>query len=103
LKSSFQPKGGRLPQKKHRINQEIKSPEVRLIGSDGIPIGVKPLRDALRMAELKNLDLVEIVSNSVPPVCRIIDYGKFVYEVRKKEKTQKKTQVQQLQKEIRFK
>jgi len=103
LKSQFIPKGGRIVQRKHRINHEIKSTEVRLIGNDGHPIGVKPIRDALRMAELKSLDLVEIVPNSTPPVCRIIDYGKFTYEAQKKEKTQKKTQVQQLQKEIRFK
>jgi translation initiation factor IF-3 len=55
------------------------------------------------MAELKNLDLVETVPNSNPPVCKIIDYGKFLYEVQKKEKSQKKTQTQQLLKEIRFK
>lgn len=89
--------------KKHRINQEIRIPEVRLIGTNGEILGVKSRNDALRIAELKNLDLVEVAPNAKPPVCRLMDYGKFLYEIQKKEKTQKKTQTQQLLKEIRFK
>jgi len=89
--------------KKHRVNQEIRVPEVRLIGADGTLLGVKSRNDALRMAELKNLDLVEISPNAKPPVCKITDYGKFLYEIQKKEKEQKKSQVQQGLKEIRFK
>ena len=96
-------KRGRPQQNKHRINNDIKAKEVRLFGPDGILIGIKPIYDAMRMAELKNLDLVEIVPNSNPPVCKVIDYGKFLYELQKKEKTQKKIQTQQLLKEIRFK
>ena len=96
-------KRGNPRQNKHRINQDIKAKEVRLFAPDGSLIGIKPIYDAMRMAELKKLDLVEIVPNSNPPVCRIIDYGKFLYEIQKKEKNQKKTQVQQILKEIRFK
>ena len=93
----------KIETKKHRINQEIRVPEVRLIGLDGTPLGIKSRNDALRMAELKNLDLVEISPNAKPPVCKITDYGKFLYEIQKKEKEQKKTQTQQVLKEIRFK
>ena len=93
----------KIETKKHRINQEIRVPEVRLIGPDGTPLGIKSRNDALRMAELKNLDLVEISPNAKPPVCKITDYGKFLYEIQKKEKEQKKTQTQQVLKEIRFK
>ena len=96
-------RGYKPQQNKHRINNDIKAKEVRLFASDGSIIGIKSIYDAMRMAELKNLDLVEVVPDSNPPVCKIIDYGKFLYEVQKKEKTQKKTQTQQLLKEIRFK
>jgi translation initiation factor IF-3 len=101
LKSTYNTK--RNDTKKYRVNQEIRIPEVRLIGTDGALLGIKSRNDALRMAELKNLDLVEISPNAKPPVCKIIDYGKFLYEIQKKEKEQKKTQTQQLLKEIRFK
>jgi translation initiation factor IF-3 len=90
-------------QKKHRVNHEIRVPEVRLLDPAGNPLGIKTRNEALRMAELKELDLVEIAPTAKPPVCKIIDYGKFLYEIQKKEKTQKKTQTQQLLKEIRFK
>jgi len=103
LKNFNNRRGYKLPQNKHRINYDIKAKEVRLFASDGSLIGIKPIYDAMRMAELKNLDLVEVVPDGNPPVCRIIDYGKFLYEIQKKEKTQKKTQTQQLLKEIRFK
>jgi len=103
FKNSNNRRGYKPPQNKHRINHEIKAKEVRLFTSDGTLVGIKPIYDAMRMAELKNLDLVEVVPDSKPPVCKIIDYGKFLYEIQKKEKTQKKTQTQQLLKEIRFK
>ena len=88
---------------KRRINQEIKVPEVRLIDADNTQLGIRTRTEALRMAELKNLDLVEIAPNAKPPVCKLIDYGKFLYELQKKEKNQKKNQTQQSLKEIRFK
>lgn len=88
---------------KHRINHEIKVPEVRLIDADNKPIGIRSRAEALSIAELRNLDLVEIAPTAKPPVCKLIDYGKFLYEQQKKEKTQKKNQQQKSLKEIRFK
>jgi translation initiation factor IF-3 len=79
---------------KHRINHEIKVPEVRLIDADNKPIGIRSRAEALSIAELRNLDLVEIAPTAKPPVCKLIDYGKFLYEQQKKEKTQKKNQMQ---------
>ena len=63
-----------------RINREIRAEKIRVIGSDGSQIGVIATREALSMAESEGLDLVEISSNSNPPVCRIIDYGKYRYQ-----------------------
>lgn len=92
-----------LPTRKHRINDEIKVKEVRLIDAKGEMLGVTAIAEALRMAEEAEMDLVEIAPQAEPPVCRIIDYGKFAYEIAKKEKLAKKNQVQQQMKEIRFK
>ncbi|MDR0926550.1 MAG: translation initiation factor IF-3 [Ignavibacteria bacterium] len=88
---------------KYRINQEIRVPEVRLFDAEGNLIGIRSRSEALHLAELNNLDLVETVPNGKPPVCKIIDYGKFIYEAQKKDKQMKKSQTQQLLKEIRFK
>ena len=63
-------------EKQHRINREITTPEIRLIGADGEPIGVVKIAEALRLAEESELDLVEIAPTAAPPVCRIMDYGK---------------------------
>ena len=90
-------------QRKHRINHEIKVNEVRVIDSDGKMLGIMTRNEALRLAEQKEIDLVEIAPQANPPVCRIIDYGKFVYEIQKKEKQQKKNQTASQLKEIRFK
>lgn len=87
---------------KHRVNEEIRVPKVRLIDSDGSQLGILSGRDALRHAQDKGLDLVEIAPQADPPVCKIVDYGKFVYEIQKKEKTQKKNQVVSILKEIRL-
>lgn len=73
-----------------------------MIDTDGTQLGIMSPREALRIAESKGLDLVEIVPNAKPPVCKIIDYGKYKYEVQKKEKTQKKKQAVVEVKEIRF-
>lgn len=91
----------RLPQNEHRLNNEITAPEVRVIGDDIEP-KIYPLAEALRMAVAKEVDLVEISPNAVPPVCRIIDYKKFLYEKKKKEKEQKAKAKQSEVKEIRF-
>ena len=75
-----------------RINQEIKSDQVRLISSDGEQLGVVPLQEALNKADNVGLDLVEISPNTNPPVCKILDYGKYVYEKQKLDKKNKKKQ-----------
>ena len=73
-----------------RINGKIRAREVRVIGDDNKQLGVFPLGDALRMARERGVDLVEISPNANPPVCRLVDYGKFRYEQEKKEKEQRK-------------
>jgi translation initiation factor IF-3 len=85
----------------HRINERIRVPEVRLVG-DNVEQGIYPTREALRIAEEKELDLVEISPTAVPPVCRIIDYQKFLYQQKKKQKEQKAKAVRIVVKEIRF-
>ena len=85
----------------HRINEQIHSKEVRVVGDDIEP-KVYPLAQALRMAEEAGMDLVEISPNAVPPVCKIIDYSKFLYQLKKKQKEMKAKQVKVNVKEIRF-
>ncbi|TDR32328.1 translation initiation factor IF-3 [Hydromonas duriensis] len=68
----------------HRINGEITAREIRLIGIDGEAIGITPTREAMRMAEEIDTDLVEISPNAEPPVCRLMDYGKFKFQEQKK-------------------
>ncbi|WP_276131795.1 translation initiation factor IF-3 [Polluticoccus soli] len=91
----------RVPQNEHRLNREITAAEVRVVG-EGIEPGVYPLAEALKMAEAQEVDLVEISPNAVPPVCRLIDYKKFLYEKKKKDKEQKAKSKQSEVKEIRF-
>jgi translation initiation factor IF-3 len=76
----------------HRINDRIEAREVRLVNQDGEMIGVVPLRDALERADEVGLDLVEISPNATPPVCKILDYGKFKYEAQKKANAARKKQ-----------
>ena len=75
-----------------RINERIRVPQVRLIDTTGEQIGIVPTREALRMALEKGFDLVEISPTAKPPVCKIMDYGKYKYELNKKAKTAKKKQ-----------
>ncbi len=91
----------RLPQNEHRLNNEITAPEVRVVGEDMEP-GVYPIAEALKMAQAKEVDLVEISPNATPPVCRLIDYKKFLYERKKKDKEQKAKAKASEVKEIRF-
>ena len=77
-------------------------PEVRVIGDDGEQLGIMNTRDAVRMARERGLDLVEVAATAQPPVCRIIDYGKFQYENSKKQKEAKKKQVTITVKEVKF-
>ena len=76
----------------YRVNRQIRAKEVRLIDENGKQIGIVPLQDAIRIAEEKGLDLVEIAPQANPPVCKILDYGKFIYELKKKEKEARKKQ-----------
>lgn len=76
----------------YRVNRQIRAREVRLIDEDGKQIGIVPLQDALKIASEKGLDLVEVAPQANPPVCKILDYGKFLYEIKKKEKEAKKKQ-----------
>jgi translation initiation factor IF-3 len=84
------------------VNESIRVAEVRLIGADGGNVGVVPIREALQMARDAELDLVEVSSGAVPPVCRVMDFGKFIYERSKKEKEAKKAQTKIEIKEIRL-
>lgn len=84
------------------INEQIRDKEVRLIGEDGEQLGVMPARDALRLAKEAELDLVKIAPTAKPPVCKIIDYGKYRYEMARKEKEAKKKQKITDVKEIRL-
>ncbi|MFN4291248.1 MAG: translation initiation factor IF-3 [Permianibacter sp.] len=90
------------PQRENRINDEITAREVRLIGEEGQQIGVVPFREALATAEEAGLDLVEISPDAVPPVCKIMDYGKYLYIKSKQQAEAKKKQVQIQVKEIKF-
>ena len=95
---------GRRPFKKedpHRINLNIKIAEVRLVG-ENVEQGVYETPEALKMAQDQDLDLVEISPKAVPPVCRIIDYKKFLYQQKKKQKEIKSKTVKVVVKEIRF-
>ncbi len=97
-------KGGKkgLKTDKTRINDAITVAEVRLIDAEGEQLGVTAISDALTLAAEAGLDLVEISPNAEPPVCRIMDYGKFLYEKSKQQKEQKKKQKQIQVKEIKF-
>jgi translation initiation factor IF-3 len=85
-----------------RINERIRVPEVRVIGDEGEQLGVMDIRDAIRAAREKGLDLVEVAATADPPVCRIIDFGKFQYEAKKKANEAKKKQVTITVKEVKF-
>jgi translation initiation factor IF-3 len=105
LRRPFTPFNAPRPenQRKQKINDEITAPELRVVDSKGQPLGILPKREALRIAQEQELDLVEIAPQAKPPVAKIIDYGKFSYEQQKREKQQKKAQVHSTLKEMRFK
>ena len=86
---------------RYRVNEQIRAKEVRVVGDD-IEAEVLPTSKALQMAERMGLDLVEISPNAVPPVCRMIDYSKFLYQQKKRQKELKAKQVKIDVKEIRF-
>ena len=81
-----------ISNKELQINEQIRDKELRVIDSDGTQLGIMPLRKAMEIAEQKNLDLVKIAPQANPPVCKIIDYGKFRFEQAKREKEARKNQ-----------
>ncbi|HZM22783.1 MAG TPA: translation initiation factor IF-3 [Anaerolineales bacterium] len=85
-----------------RVNEGIRVPEVRLIGPNGENIGVVPMKQALQIARDADLDVVEVSPNATPPVCRVMDFGKFIYERAKKEREAKRSQTKIEVKEIRL-
>ncbi|HEY7884444.1 MAG TPA: translation initiation factor IF-3 [Cellvibrionaceae bacterium] len=88
--------------KKARINDQIEADEVRLIGADGEQVGIVSLAEALKIAQEATLDLVEIASDSKPIVCKVMDYGKHLFEIKKTKAAAKKKQKQQQVKEMKF-
>ena len=90
-----------IKEDKHRINRKITAEELRLVG-DNVEIGLYSLAQALAIANEQGLDLVEISPKAVPPVCKVMDYKKFLYEQKKREKTLKSKAAKVVVKEIRF-
>lgn len=86
----------------YRVNETIRNPEVRLIGPNGENIGVVSIEEAQRVARDAELDLVEVAPNSDPPVCRVMDFGKFIYERAKKDREARRAQTKIEVKEIRL-
>ncbi len=88
--------------KRSRLNDEIDAPEVRLIGADGQQVGIVSVEEAIRTAEAAGLDLVEIAPEAQPPVCKVEDYGKKLFEAKKQQAAQRKKQKQTQVKEVKF-
>ncbi|MFC1847446.1 translation initiation factor IF-3 [Chloroflexota bacterium] len=88
--------------KKLRVNRDIRAREVRVVGEKGEQLGVMPLVQAWEVAETRHLDLVEVAATAVPPVCRLLDYGKYKYEQAKKEREARKSQKVVLLREVRL-
>ncbi|WP_424371879.1 translation initiation factor IF-3 [Muriicola sp.] len=101
IRRRFKPQPRRENKNPHKINGKILSPNVRLVG-DNVEMGVFSIKDALEKAEELGLDLVEISPNADPPVCKVIDYKKFLYEQKKREKVMKAKATKVIVKEIRF-
>src|SRR5438128_5660655 len=100
-RGAFNPRFRKEQQQEHRTNHMIRVPQVRLVG-DNVEVGVYSIQEALKMAQEKGLDLVEISPNADPPVCKIIDYNKYLYEKKRKEKEMKANAKVSEVKEIRF-
>ncbi|NHF57704.1 translation initiation factor IF-3 [Flavobacteriaceae bacterium TP-CH-4] len=101
IRKRFRPQPRRENKNPHKINEKILAPQVRLVG-DNVEVGIYPIRVALDKAEEEGLDLVEISPKADPPVCKIIDYKKFLYEQKKREKLMKAKASKVVVKEIRF-
>ena len=100
-RGNFNPRFRKEQQQEHRTNHMIRVPQVRLVG-DNVEVGVYSIQEAIKMAQEQQLDLVEISPNADPPVCKIIDYNKFLYEKKRKEKEMKAKSKASEVKEIRF-
>lgn len=100
-RGTFNPRFRKEQQQEHRTNHMIKVPEVRLVG-ENIEVGIYPTAEALKMAQAQSLDLVEISPTANPPVCKVIDYNKFLYDEKKKKKELKAKSKTSEVKEIRF-
>src|SRR5436309_12472927 len=98
----FQGQGPRIPERKERVNDRIRAKEIRVIDEQGNQLGVMIPQMALDLARERGYDLVEVSPTAVPPVCRIMDYGQFLYERKKKEHAAKRKQKQFRVKEIKF-
>ncbi|WP_084732690.1 translation initiation factor IF-3 [Flagellimonas flava] len=101
IRRRFRPQPRRENKNPHNINDKITAPEVRLVG-DNVEVGVYPIAKAMAKANELELDLVEISPKANPPVCKIIDYKKFLYEQKKREKAMKAKATKVIVKEIRF-
>ncbi len=105
--STIQSRGRRYqqkaPQQQNRVNRQIRARQVLLISTENEKLGPMPVYEALDRAQAEGLDLVEVSPNSNPPVCKIMDYGKFQYEKSKRAKEAKKKQAKVVLKEIKFK
>jgi len=77
--------------KKPLINNQIRTEKVRLIDKDGTQVGIVPIKEALQRAKARNLDLIQVTDKVAPPVCKIMDYGKYVYQMKKRDKKAKKS------------
>lgn len=94
--------GSRTPRNVPPINENIRFPEIRLIDSDGTQLGIVPPRDAVQLAQEKELDLVLVSDKATPPVCRIIDYGKYKFEQEKRAREARKRQHNAEVKEVKM-
>ncbi|MBD0832014.1 translation initiation factor IF-3 [Aestuariibaculum sp. TT11] len=101
MRRKSQPKSRVSKEDKHRINSRITAPKVRLVG-DNVEVGIYSTKDALRIAQEQEFDLVEISPNADPPVCKVMDYKKFLYEQKKRDKALKAKATKVVIKEIRF-
>lgn len=88
--------GGESITKKVRVNERIYAREVRLVDADGKQVGVLPVKEALRLAAERELDLVEVAPNATPPVCKIMDFGKYKYQISKKQAVKKTMDVKEV-------
>ncbi|MGQ9555092.1 MAG: translation initiation factor IF-3 [Anaerolineae bacterium] len=95
-------RGEKISSKEYRVNEQIRVPEVRVIDQDGKQLGVMPTRQAMALAIERGMDLIEVAPNAEPPVCRIVDYGKFAYQRARREREARKAQKTIEVKEIRL-